>query len=77
MRRPVSEALKKMAEQGKETKKLNEQPDTFYAKQIDMAQLLPMDIYPTARSFKLVMSGGIYAYLGNLNDIDWDKGDDE
>ena len=75
MRLPLSEALRKLAEQGRDTKTLNCQDEDFYAKQTDMATILPLDAVPKYRSKKAATSGGIFSMIGDLDDIDW--GSDE
>lgn len=75
MRLPLSGALRKLAEQGRDTKTLNCQDESFYAKQTDMATILPLDAVPKYRSKKAVTSGGIFSMIGDLDDIDW--GSDE
>lgn len=71
IRKPIADAFRAFAEQGKDVSYLGGVDDTYFAKQTDMAKLLPIDSVPRDKSTKLVTSGGILSVLGDFDDFDW------
>lgn len=68
IRIPISDAFAELNKNGKIATTLNGKPDTYFAKQSDMASVYPMDQVPTKRSPRLVLSGGVWAYIGDVSE---------
>jgi hypothetical protein len=66
-RMPISNAFSELQKNGKSVATLNGKTDTYFAKQSDMAKLLPLDQSPIKRSTRLVTSGGIWAIFGDIS----------
>lgn len=69
IRKPIADAFRAFSEQGKDVSYLGGVDDTFFAKQTDMAKLLPFDSVPRSKSTKFVKSGGIFSIIGDLRDL--------
>lgn len=72
IRMPLSRALTMLYEEGKNASTLNYQPDTYYAKQVDMASLLPISDVPEMGSTRLIKSNSIRLLVGDIEHVDWD-----
>lgn len=68
IRIPISDAFTEIHKNGKSVLTLNGKPDTYFAKQMDMASLLPMDTTPMRRSPRPVISGGIWNVIGDVSE---------
>lgn len=68
IRIPISDAFAEIQKNGKSVVTLNGKPDTYYAKQSDMASVYPMDQVPTKRSPRLILSGSVWAYIGDVSE---------
>lgn len=72
IRNPLVNAFKWVFEHGRNVQYLNTHDSDYYAKQSDMAKLLPFDNWarrPSSDSQKLVTGATIYATLGDLHEL--------
>lgn len=77
IRMPIAGALDTLFTEGKNITTLNGKTSNHFAKQSDMATLLPIDTYPSKNSTKLITSNAIRAIAGDIENIDLEGDDDE
>lgn len=77
MRMPIAGALNELFTEGKNVTTLANHTSDYYAKQSDLAKLIPVDTYPSKDSTKLITSNAIRAIAGDIEHIDLEDDEDE